>query len=60
MAIRSIEINRRHDQVRSNAHDTLEIGRLCGGTVNRPCARLEDPAVLVSLMRMIPHAGFVA
>ena len=26
MAIRSIETNRRHDQVKSNAHDTLEIG----------------------------------
>ena len=26
MAIRSIEANRRHDQVRSHAHDTLQIG----------------------------------
>ena len=26
MATRSIEINRRHDQVVSNAHDTLQIG----------------------------------
>ena len=38
----SIEINRRHDQVRPNAHDTLEIGGFCGDTVNRPCARPED------------------
>jgi hypothetical protein len=32
---------------------------LCGGTVDRPCPRLEDSKVIASLMSKIPHAGFV-
>jgi len=39
---------------------TLEIGGFLGGTVDRPCARLEDSWVIAFLMRVIPHAVFVA